>query len=133
VRRDPGCKLYQRISSRSWSVVHAASRVMSLGGAGAGARGSLLGGPSGSGRLGECGAIFLVLSVIGLPRLSPAQNPVVPQTVAPVSPSSPATSSSAPPANRLGAKYLIAKDDLLDLEVVGVQELSHESGWMGMG
>jgi polysaccharide export outer membrane protein len=54
-----------------------------------------------------------------------AQNPVTPTTVAPISSLGPAA-SSASPSNRVGARYVIARDDLLEVYVVGLQELSRQ-------
>ena len=62
---------------------------------------------------------------ICLADLAWAQNPALPQSL-PSIPSQGPASSSASPADRPGLRYIIAKDDLLDLDVVGAQELSRE-------
>jgi polysaccharide export outer membrane protein len=66
-----------------------------------------------------------VVGLIWLSGLGWAQNPVLPTTVAPVSSLRPAA-SSASPSNRVGARYVVAKDDLLEVYVVDAQELSRE-------
>ena len=65
------------------------------------------------------------LFLICLAGLAQAQKPISPQAVAPLPFPRPAT-SGALPAGHLGQRYVIAKDDLLDVDVVGVQELSRE-------
>jgi len=100
-------------------------RVMLVGGAGGRAGGRLL---YGAGRPGEGAELGVVLAAVGLICLSGlawAQNPVPPTTVAPISPQRPAA-SSASPSNRVGARYVVAKDDLLEVYVVDSQELSRE-------
>jgi len=57
--------------------------------------------------------------------LWPAQKPGSTQVVSPVQASKPAAPKSSP-ASRTGSSYVVAKDDLLDIYVVGVQELSRE-------
>ena len=65
------------------------------------------------------------VGLICLSGLAWAQNPIPPQTVAPVS-SLKTAASSASPRNRVGARYVVAKDDLLEVYVVDLQELSRE-------
>jgi len=64
------------------------------------------------------------LILVCLAGLGWAQNPVAPQAAPIAFPSS--AHPVAAPANRAGERYVIAKDDVLDVEVVGVQELSRE-------
>ena len=71
------------------------------------------------------GVVLAVVGLICLSGLAWAQNPVPPTTVAPISPQRPAA-SSASPSNRVGARYVVAKDDLLEVYVVDAQELSRE-------
>ena len=71
------------------------------------------------------GAVFTQVGLICLAGLAWAQDPVSPQAVAPIIFPTPATSSVLP-ADRPGRRYVIAKDDLLNIDVVGVQELSRE-------
>ena len=66
-----------------------------------------------------------MVGFICLADLAWAQNPAVPQTVSPIPARGPAGSSTSP-VDRPGGRYIIAKDDLLDLDVVGAQELSRE-------
>jgi len=77
------------------------------------------------GRGAELGVVLAGVGLICLSGLAWAQNPVSPTTVAPISPLRPAA-SSASPSNRLGARYVVAKDDLLEVYVVDAQELSRE-------
>ncbi len=70
-------------------------------------------------------AAFSLATLICLAGLSRAQNPVLPLEVASTS-SLRTASPSAPLSKPVGQRYVIAKDDLLDIDVVGVQELSHE-------
>ena len=69
--------------------------------------------------------LCLLAGFICLTDLAWAQNLAVPQTLPPMPSQGPATSSTSP-ADRPGGRYIIAKDDLLDLDVVGAQELSRE-------
>jgi polysaccharide export outer membrane protein len=69
--------------------------------------------------------VFLVAGVIWLSGLVWAQNPVTPQTVAPTFSQRPAASIPSP-SNPVGQRYVVAKDDLLDVYVVDLQELSRE-------
>jgi polysaccharide export outer membrane protein len=71
------------------------------------------------------GALLAVVGSICLSGLAWAQKPVVPQTVAPVSFLKPAASPVSP-NNRVGARYVVAKGDLLEVYVVDLQELSRE-------
>ncbi len=71
------------------------------------------------------GVVLAVVGLICLNGLAWAQNPVPPTTVAPISPQRPAA-SSASPSNRVGARYVVAEDDLLEVYVVDSQELSRE-------
>jgi polysaccharide biosynthesis/export protein len=68
--------------------------------------------------------MFAPVALTLLAGLVRAQNPAGPPT-APISSLAPEASSAAP-ANRVGQRYVIAKDDLLDIDVVGVQELSRQ-------
>jgi len=70
-------------------------------------------------------AVLAVVGSIWLSGLAWAQNPILPQTVAPISSPRPAV-SSASPSNRVGQRYVIAKDDVLEVYVVDLQELSRE-------
>ena len=109
----------------AWGVKGSALGMLSLGGAGGRAGGLLLYGAARPGRRAELGAVLAVVGLICLGGLAWAQNPVPPTTVAPISSLRPAA-SSASPSNRVGARYVVAKDDLLDVYVVDVQELSRE-------
>src|SRR5208337_2420150 len=94
---------------------------LSLGGAGGRAGGRLL---SATARPRWAVALGVVLAGVGLICLSGlawAQNPVSPQPVAPSSSARPA-GSSASPGNRVADRYVIAKDDVLDVFVEGVGE-----------
>jgi polysaccharide export outer membrane protein len=93
--------------------------------AGGPAGGRLHYGAEGRGRQAELRVVFVLVGLIGLAGLCWAQNPTLPQTVAPVSSPKPA-GSSASPSNRVGARYVVAKDDLLEIYVVDLQELSRE-------
>ena len=77
------------------------------------------------GRGVELGVVLAGVALICLSGLAWAQNPVSPTIVAPISPLRPAA-SSASPSNRVGARYVVAKDDLLEVYVVDAQELSRE-------
>jgi polysaccharide export outer membrane protein len=70
-------------------------------------------------------ALFALVGLICLAGITWAQNPASPQAVAPIDFPRPATSGH-PPTSRVGQLYVIAKNDLLDIDVVGVQELSRE-------
>jgi len=100
-------------------------RVMLVGGAGGRAGGRLLYGAARPGRGAKVGVVSAMAGLICLSGLAWAQNPVPPTTVAPISPQRPAA-SSASPSNRVGARYVVAKDDLLEVYVVDAQELSRE-------
>ncbi len=69
--------------------------------------------------------LCVLVGFICLADLAWAQNPAVPETLPPITSQGPAASST-PPADRAGSRYVIAKDDLLDVDVVGAQELSRE-------
>ena len=71
------------------------------------------------------GAFFIQVGLICLAGLAWAQDPASPPSVAPISLPTPAA-WSVPPADQPGGRYVIAKDDLLNIDVVGVQELSRE-------
>jgi polysaccharide biosynthesis/export protein len=109
----------------AWGARGSVLRVTSLGGAGGRADGRLLYGAGRKGGGAELGVVLAVVSLICLSGLAGAQNPVPPTTVAPIFPRRPAA-SSASPSNRVGARYVVAKDDLLEVYVVDAQELSRE-------
>ena len=98
-----------------------ALRILSLGGTGGRAVGRLL---YSAARLGG-EVVSAGVGLICLSGLAWAQNPVPSQTVAPIS-SLRTAASSASPSNPVGARYVVAKDDLLEVYVVGLQELSRE-------
>jgi polysaccharide biosynthesis/export protein len=76
-------------------------------------------------RLGQLGwAMFLGGLICQAPRLS-AEEPTFTRLASPISASRPAA-VSASPNNCVGPSYLIAQGDLLDIYIVGVQELSRE-------
>ena len=99
--------------------------ILSLGGAGGRAGGRLLDGAARPGRRAELGVVLAGVVLICLTGVAWAQNPVSPTAVAPISPLRPAASSPSP-SNRVGARYVVAKDDLLEVYVVESQELSRE-------
>jgi polysaccharide export outer membrane protein len=68
--------------------------------------------------------VFAQIALICLAGMVRAQTPEW-LPAAPISFLAPDNSSAAP-ANRLGQRYVIAKDDLLEIDVVGVQELSRQ-------
>ena len=68
--------------------------------------------------------VFVQVALICLAGLVRAQNTAGPPT-APISFLA-REDSSAAPASRVAQRYVIAKDDLLDIDVVGVQELSRQ-------
>jgi len=70
-------------------------------------------------------ALFTSLVLICLAGLASAQEVISPQAVAPVT-SAAEAASSASTFNRTSQRFIIARDDLLDIDVVGVQELSRE-------
>jgi len=71
-------------------------------------------------------ALLTQLVLICLAGTASAQDPISPQAVAPVA-SAGALASSASTLNlTTRERYVIARDDLLDIDVVGVQELSRE-------
>ena len=70
-------------------------------------------------------ALFTSLVLICLAGLASAQDVISPQAVAPVT-SAAEAASSASTFNRTSQRFIIARDDLLDIDVVGVQELSRE-------
>jgi len=109
----------------AWGAKGPLLRVMSLGGAGGRTGGRLLYGAARPGRGAEVGVVLAVVGLICLSGLAWAQNPVPPTTVAPVSSLRPAA-SSASPNTRAGARYVVAKDDLLEVYVIDAQELSRE-------
>jgi len=78
----------------------------------------------GAARLGR-EAVWAGVGLICLTGVAWAQNPVQPATVAPISAVKPATPSFSP-SDRMGARYVIALDDLLEVYVVGLQEVSRE-------
>ena len=101
---------------------------LSLGGAGGRADSRLLCllcGPARLGRRTELRTVSLLASLICLSGLAWAQNPTTPQTLAPIYPLRPAA-SSASPSHHVGERYVIAKDDLLEVYVEGLQEISRE-------
>lgn len=101
-------------------------RVMSLGGADGRERAPSLYSPAGGrGRRAELGAMFAVVGSVCLSAFAWAQNPVLPQTLAPVTSPRPAD-SMALPRNWVGSRYVVAKDDLLEVYIVDLQELSRE-------
>lgn len=69
--------------------------------------------------------LCVLVGFISLVDLAWAQNPAAPQPLTAI-PSQGLAASSTPPADRAGGRYIIAKDDLLDVDVVGAQELSRE-------
>jgi len=77
-------------------------------------------------RRAELQALLTQLVLICLAGTASAQDPISPQAVAPVA-SAGAVASSASTLNlTTRERYVIARDDLLDIDVVGVQELSRE-------
>jgi len=71
-------------------------------------------------------ALFTQLVLICLAVTASAQDPISPQAVAPAAGPG-AVASSASTANlATRQRYVVARDDLLDIDVVGVQELSRE-------
>ena len=109
----------------AWGEKDPVLRAISVCAAGGPAGGRLLCGAGRPGRPAELTAVFAVVGLICLAQLAWAQNPVAPQTAQSIS-SLRSAVSSAPLTNRVGQRYVIAKDDLLDIDVVGVQELSRE-------
>ncbi len=109
----------------AWGTKSWALRVMGFCGAGGRAGGRLLYGAARLGKRAELGAVIAVVGSIWLSGLAWAQNPVSPTTVAPTS-SLRRAAVSAFPSKRMGARYVIAKDDLLEVYVVDVLELSRE-------
>ncbi|MGA2606390.1 MAG: polysaccharide biosynthesis/export family protein [Terriglobia bacterium] len=109
----------------AWVAKGSVLRVMSLGGAGGRAGGRLFYGAARPGRRAELGVVLAGVGLICLSGLAWAQNPVPSQTVAPISSLRPAASIPSP-SNRVGARYVVAKDDLLQVYVVESQELSRE-------
>jgi polysaccharide export outer membrane protein len=97
----------------------------SLGAAGGPAGAGMLYGAGRPRRQAMLGMVFAVVGLICLAELSWAQNPALSQIVAPISSLGPAA-SSAPPTHRVEQRYVIAKDDLLHIDVVGMQELSRQ-------
>ena len=84
--------------------------------------------PSGKGRAGGliyCWPACLIVGIIFLGSVSWAQEIVQPRTVAPIS-TPQAAEAKATSTNRVGQRYVIAKDDLLDVFVLGVQEISRD-------
>ena len=71
------------------------------------------------------GTVFAQIGLICLAGVAWTQDAVLPQRMAPSIFPAPVTSSVLP-ADRPGRRYVIAKDDLLNIDVVGVQELSRE-------
>ena len=69
-------------------------------------------------------ALFTQLVLICLAGIPWGQDAVSPQAMAPVS--STGAVPSAATLDGTGQRYVIAKDDLLDIDVVGVQEMSRE-------
>jgi len=69
--------------------------------------------------------VFLIAGLICLGNVSWAQEVFQPQTVSPISSSPPAVANPAE-TNRVGQRYVIAKDDLLDIFVLGVPEVSRD-------
>jgi len=96
-------------------------RVLLRGGVGGRAVGRLL---YPAARL-EWKALLAGVGLICLSGLAWAQNPVSPTTVAPISALKP-TASTTPPSSPAATRYVIAKNDLLDIYVVDLQELSRE-------
>jgi len=98
-----------------------AGGILPLGRAGGRAIGRLL---YGAARLGR-EAVWAGVGLTCLTAVTWAQNPVQPMAVAPISAVKPAAPSSSP-SDRMGARYVIALDDLLEVYVVGLQEVSRE-------
>jgi len=109
----------------AWDVKGSALGILLLGRAGGRAGGRFLYDVARPGRRAELGVVLAGVGLICLSGLVWAQNPVPSQTVAPISSLRPAA-SSASPRDRVGARYVVAKDDLLEVYVVNVQELSRE-------
>jgi len=95
--------------------------ILSLGRAGDRAVGPLR---YGVGRLVKV-AVWAGVGLICLTGVAWAQNPVQPTTVSPIPAVNKAVPSSSP-GDRMGARYVIAMDDLLEVYVVGLQEVSRE-------
>ena len=76
-------------------------------------------------RKDELAVMLAGLGLICLGGVAWAQNPAPPTMVTPISALRPAA-PRASPSSRVGARYMIAKDDLLEVYVVGLQELSRE-------
>jgi polysaccharide export outer membrane protein len=76
-------------------------------------------------RRAELQALFTQLILICVAGIAPAQDAISPQAVAPVTGAGAAV-ASASILNRTRQRYVIARDDLLDIDVMGVQELSRE-------
>jgi len=72
------------------------------------------------------GALFSQLVLICLVGTASAQDPIPSQTVAPLASSGALASSASTPDLSSSQRFVIARDDLLDVNVVGVQELSRE-------
>ena len=70
-------------------------------------------------------ALGTLVSLIGLAVAGWGQNPVSPEPSPQFAAPAPAAASLAP-ANPAGRRYVVAKDDLLALDVVGVPELSRD-------
>jgi len=70
-------------------------------------------------------SVILIAGLICLGNVSWAQEVVQPQTVSPISSSPPAVANPTE-TNRVGQRYVIAKDDLLDIFVLGVPEVSRD-------
>lgn len=95
----------------------------SPGGAGGKAGSCLLTGPARSAREAELRMVFLITSLIWLSGLAWAQDAIAPQP-APAIPSPAPATSSASSVNPMGQRYLVAKDDLLDIYIVDLPDIS---------
>ena len=97
--------------------------VSSPGGACGKAGSRLLTGSRRSAREAELRMVFLITSLIWLSGLAWAQDAIAPPPVPAIPPPAPAT-SSASSVNPMGQRYLVAKDDLLDIYIVDLIDLS---------
>jgi polysaccharide biosynthesis/export protein len=77
-------------------------------------------------RRAELQALFTQLVLVCLAGTAWAQDPISPQAVAAVASAGAAASSASTLNLTTRQRYVIARDDLLDVDVVGVQELSRE-------
>ena len=109
----------------AWEVKGSGLGNASLGGTAGRAVGRLLYGSARPGRRAELHVVLAGLGLICLGSLAGAQSQVPSQMVAPIS-SLRLAASSASLSNRVDARYVIARDDLLEVYIVGLQELSRE-------